>query len=196
MTGEITPFLRRVILRNYKSIKECDVILGRLMILVGTNGSGKSNFLDALRFVTESLRSTMDQALRERGGIKEVRRRSRGHPTHFSIELQMTLPEGGQAVFGFRVGAKPQGGFEVQEEKCSISSEGAIKHEYRVKNGVVESATFHPRPRASTDRLYLTIASGFPEFHPLFVMLSNMGFYSINPDRLRDLQEPDEGNLL
>jgi predicted ATPase len=166
------------------------------MFLVGTNGSGKSNFLDALRFVSESLRSTMDQALRERGGIKEVRRRSRGHPTHFSIELEMTLPEGQRAVYGFRVGAKPQGGFEVQEEKCSISSNGARKHAYEVRNGTVESATFDPRPRASTDRLYLTIASGFAEFHPLFAMLSNMGFYSINPDRLRDLQEPDEGILL
>ena len=72
------PFLRRVALRNYKSIRECDVALGRLMLLVGPNGSGKSNFLDALRFVAESLRTTMDQALRERGGIQEVRRRSQG----------------------------------------------------------------------------------------------------------------------
>ena len=70
------------------------------------------------------------------------------------------------------------------------------KSSYEVEDGVVRSATFHPRPRASTDRFYLTIASGFPEFHPLFVKLSNMGFYSINPDRLRDLQEPDEGVLL
>ena len=62
------PFLRRVALRNYKSIRECDVALGPLMLLVGPNGSGKSNFLDALRFVAESLRTTMDQALRERGG--------------------------------------------------------------------------------------------------------------------------------
>jgi len=166
------------------------------MFLVGPNGSGKSNFLDALRFVTESLRSTMDQALRERGGIKEVRRRSRGHPNHFSIELEMALPGGEQASYGFRVGAKPQGGFEVQEEKCRIGGNGAPTSSYEVKDGVVQSATFKPRPRASTDRLYLTIASGFPEFHPLFVSLSNMGFYSINPERLRDLQEPDEGTLL
>ncbi len=196
MTGSNVPFIHRVILRNYKSIKECDVALGRLMFLVGANGSGKSNFLDALRFVTESLRSTMDQALRERGGIKEVRRRSHGHPTHFSIALEMTLPAGGNACFGFRVGAKQQAGFEVQEERCSISTNGSTQSSYVVKDGIVESATFHPRPRVATDRLYLTIASGFPEFHPLFTMLGNMGFYSINPDRLRDLQEPDEGILL
>jgi predicted ATPase len=192
----IAPFVRRVVLCNYKSIKACDVALGPLMVLVGTNGSGKSNFLDALRFVADSLRTTMDQALRERGGIKEVRRRSRGHPTHFSIAMHLTLPGGDTAQYGFRVGARPQGGFEVQEEQCLIGTNGQPRASYMIKDGRVQSATFQPRPPASTDRLYLTIASGFPEFRQLFDLLSNMGFYSINPDQVRNLQEPDAGNLL
>ena len=49
------PFLTRVRIKNYKSIKACDVELGSLAFLVGPNGSGKSNFLDALRFVAEAL---------------------------------------------------------------------------------------------------------------------------------------------
>ena len=190
------PFLRQVALRNYKSIRECHVALGPLTLLVGPNGSGKSNFLDALRFVAESLRTTMDQALRERGGIQEVRRRSRGHPTHFTIGLEMTLPGGENASYHFRVGAKQEGRFEIQEEDCAIGNGDGGKVEYHVRNGIVEYATFHPWPPASTDRLYLTIASGFPEFRGLYDLLSGMGFYSISPDRLRDLQEPDAGNLL
>jgi predicted ATPase len=196
MSKQKPPFLRRVTLHNYKSIRECDVALGPLMLLVGPNGSGKSNFLDALRFVSESLRNTMDQALRERGGIKEVRRRSRGHPTHFAIELWLTLPTGEEAQYGFRVGARPQGGFEVQEEQCTVRSNGTKEASYHVREGQVVSATFQPPPPASTDRLYLTVASGFPDFRRVYDPLSGMGFYSINPDRLRDFQEPDAGNLL
>ena len=190
------PFVRRVVLRNYKSIKECDVSLGPLTLLVGVNGSGKSNFLDALRFVTESLRTTMDQALRERGGIKEVRRRSRGHPTHFTIDLGLSLPDGWEASYRFRVGAKHHGGFEVQEEDCALRTAGTSRVFYRVRNGVVEQASFDPKPRASTDRLYLTIASGLPEFRAVYDLLSGMGFYSISPEQLRDLQEPGAGSLL
>jgi len=74
-------FLGRVVLSNYKSIKECSVSLGSLAFLVGQNGAGKSNFLDALRLVTESLNTSLEHALRERGGINEVRRRSSRHPT-------------------------------------------------------------------------------------------------------------------
>ena len=65
-------FLKRVVLNNYKSIKECSVPLGPLTFLVGQNGAGKSNFLDALRLVTESLITSLEHALRERGGINEV----------------------------------------------------------------------------------------------------------------------------
>jgi predicted ATPase len=191
-----SPFLRRVVLRNYKSIQECDVSLGPLTLLVGVNGSGKSNFLDALRFVAECLRTTMDQALRERGGIKEVRRRSRGHPTHFAIDLDLGLAERGDARYRFRVGAKQHGGFEVQEEDCRIRSRGTGEAFYQVRNGVVEEASFDPTPRVSTDRLYLTIASGLPQFRGLYDLLSGMGFYNISPEQLRDLQEPGAGNLL
>lgn len=37
----------RVRLRQYRSIKQCDVKLGSLTVLVGPNGSGKSNFVDS-----------------------------------------------------------------------------------------------------------------------------------------------------
>ncbi|HEY9593177.1 MAG TPA: AAA family ATPase, partial [Spirochaetia bacterium] len=87
-------FLTNVVLRNYKSIARCDVGLGPLTFLVGPNGAGKSNFLDALRLVAESLNQSLEIALRERGGIAEVRRRSAGHPTHFSVQLAFRLPGG------------------------------------------------------------------------------------------------------
>jgi predicted ATPase len=195
MSEQKIPFLKRVLLRNYKSIQECDVNLGSLMLLVGPNGSGKSNFLDALRFVADSLRSTMDQALRERIEIFEVRRRSRGHPTRLMIKLELTLPEGKEAYYQFCVAPKLEGRFEIQEEKCSIEN-GVKKAEYWIEDGIVKYASFQPTPPVPVDRLYLNIASGFPEFRPLYESLSGMGFYNINPDRLRDLQEPDAGNLL
>ncbi len=113
-------FLKRVVLNNYKSIKECSVKLGPLTFLLGQNGAGKSNFLDALRLVAESLNTSLEHALRERGGINEVRRRSAGHPTHFGIRLEWQLPDGTQGVYAFRVGAQKKGAFEIQQEECRI----------------------------------------------------------------------------
>ena len=86
-SGEASRQFRitRVRLRHYRSIAACDVDLGPIALLVGANGSGKSSFLDSLRLVSDSLQTTLDHALRDRGGIAEVRRRATGHPTHFGI---------------------------------------------------------------------------------------------------------------
>jgi len=66
------PFVRRIRLRNFKSISACEAELGPLTLLVGRNGSGKSNFVDALRFVTDGLNLSLDHAIKARGGIEAV----------------------------------------------------------------------------------------------------------------------------
>ena len=191
-------FLTQVALKNYKSIAACNVRLGPLTFLVGPNGAGKSNFVDALRFVTDSLRASLEHALRERSGIGEVRRRSGGHPNHFWLKLFFSLPSGGSGYYAFRIGARPQGGFEVQDEECRVHRPPETlgpDHYFRVKSGEVLEIT-ESGPAASTDRLYLVAASGLAAFRPVYEGLSHMGFYNLNPDRIRDLQSPEAGEIL
>ena len=65
-------FLKRVQIRNYKSIAFCDVTLEPLTLLVGRNGSGKSNFLDALGFLADLMSKRVSEALEPRGGWNSV----------------------------------------------------------------------------------------------------------------------------
>lgn len=190
-------FVKRVVLNNYKSIKKCSVCLGPLAFLVGQNGAGKSNFLDALRLVTESLNTSLEHALREGGGINEVGRRSSGHPTHFGIRLDWQLPDGTQGLYAFRVGAQKRGGFEIQKEECRVYDHGFLKKEfYRVEEGTLKDKSFQVGPPTSNNRLYLVAASGLAPFRPLYDALSRMGFYNLNPDEIRELQPPDAGEVL
>lgn len=192
-------FLKRVVLNNYKSIKECSVPLGPLTFLVGQNGAGKSNFLDALRLVTESLNTSLEHALRERGGINEVRRRSSGHPTHFGIRLEWRLPDETQGMYAFRVGSQKKGGFEVQQEECRVFSKDfnlGEGHFYKVEDGILKKSSFKVGPSTLRDRLYLVAASGLADFRPLYNALSHMGFYNLNPDEIRELQPSDTGEVL
>ena len=186
-----STFITRVILKNYKSIAACDVRLGPLMFLVGPNGAGKSNFLDALRFVADALNSSLDNAFRERGGIDDVRRRANGHPNHFSIRLEFTLPEDVIGHYAFRIGCRPHGGYAVQTEECRVQEEY-----FRVDKGTVTKTSVPVAPAAAPDRLYLVNASGLPEFRKVYDAFSRMGFYNLNPDKIRELQDPDPGELL
>lgn len=191
------PFVSAVHVRNYKSIAKCHLKLGPLTLLVGPNGSGKSNFLDALRFVADALNTTLEQALNGRGGIGSVRRKSRGHPTHFGIRLEVNLPDGRPATYSFRVGAERAGAFVVQREECRIWGAGADDTSFFVAESgtIVESSARIPTA-IERDRLALVAISGLTEFRPLYDALRRMGFYNLSPERIRDLQDPDPGMLL
>lgn len=193
----MTPsvFLTRVILRNYKSIGRCDVRLGPLTYLVGANGSGKSNFLDALHLVRDALSGSLDNALNERGGLTEVRRRSSGHPTNFAIRLEFVLPSGQAGYYAFKVGALAGRGYEVQTEKCVIEGvgKGPLFH---VERGALKDCSEATFPAVTADRLALVSASGMAVFRPVFDALTGMGFYNLNPKLMRDPQKPQDGRML
>lgn len=191
-------FLTQIVLNNYKSIKRCCVKPGSLTFLVGPNGAGKSNFLDALRLITESINTSLEHALRERGGINEVRRRSSGHPTHFGIRLEWRLPDGMQGMYAFRVGSQTRGGFDIQQEQCRVFMPNNLTEEnfFIVESGVLIKSSFPVGPPAAKDRLYLVAAAGLPAFRPLYDALAHAGFYNFNPDVIRDLQAPDPGEAL
>lgn len=188
-------FLNRVVLRNYKSIGNCDVRLGPLTYLVGVNGSGKSNFLDALHLVRDALNGSLDNALNERGGLSEVRRRSSGHPTHFGIRLEFTLSSGQRGHFAFNVGALRDRGYEVQTEECVVEGIGKGPF-YRIERGRLRASSESAFPAITSDRLALVVASGLAAFRPVFDGLASMSFYNLNPKLMRDLQKPQEGRLL
>lgn len=217
MSGEPRqPFLRSVKLRNYKSIAGCSVALAPLTVLVGRNGSGKSNFLDALRFVADSLQTSLDHAVRERGGIDAVRRRSGGHPHDFSIELELELEDRTRACYAIKVGVRGRGGVQIKREMLRIERPHYVVVEpesstlvaadadvrlrslawYEVKEGELIGSVPANLPPASRDRLFLVHASGYPDFRPVYDALSGMGFYNLNPEVMKRPQSPDAGEIL
>ena len=193
-----STFITRVGLRNYRSIAACDVELRPLTFLVGPNGAGKSNFLDSLRFVADALNTSLDHAIRDRGGFDDVRYRSGENPNYFGIRLDFTLSEGFTGHYAFRIIAPVHHKYEVQTEECIIRNAQIPTQEtfFRVENGTVTKTNMEVAPAAAKDRLYLVNASGLKEFRPVYEAFSRMGFYSLNLDKIKDLQAPNPGDLL
>lgn len=176
-----------------------------MALLVGANGAGKSSFLDSLRLVADSLQTTLDHALRDRGGIAEVRRRATGHPTHFGIRLDFVHPDG-IGSYGFQVAAVKGKDFRISHEECEVQSfDPGESHEdelwagptrYKVHNGRVVQGPGIALPPASSDRLFLVVASAIPAFRAVYDGLAGVNVYNINPDSMRQLQTPDAGEIL
>ncbi|MGR3641491.1 AAA family ATPase [Alterinioella nitratireducens] len=190
--------ITRVKLRNYKSIASCDVRLNELSVLVGLNGAGKSNFLDAFAFISDACNNTLDAALRNRGGIGAVRRKSGGHPNNFGMSFFANLDGVRNAFFAFEISALPGEKFEVKKEVASISDPDPSKtFQYRIERGKIHSMTdIGVTPDIRPDRLFLTSVAGLKPFDLLFDAMSSLVVYDINPDEFRFPQPHEAGDLL
>ncbi len=190
------PQVRYVQIRNFKSLADVDVRLGPLTALVGPNGSGKSNFIDAIAFVRECLEGSIELAFKSRGGIGAVRRRSGGHPTHIGVRLGLQLAENTSADYAFEIAAKSTERFRVAHERCVVRQFLEAEHRFEIRDGVFKIPIPGIRSQVAPDRLALYAASATEEFRPVYDFLTAMRSYSVNPQRLRELQEPDPGDYL
>ena len=202
---QLVPFITRVRVANYRNLRAIDVKLGPFNVLVGLNGSGKSNFIDALRFLTDALYSSPAQALERRGGIASILSRVPTPTDRFAIcvETEQSYgPNSDQSVtacYGFELRAsakRSERPFVVEREECRIrfQTTGVGPKGFSVRRGEVaqEHTLGMPAPQIEPDRLYLPIASANPNLAPLHSSLINMAFYNLD---LRSLKRPETRTL-
>lgn len=60
-------------LSNFKNFEDVEVKLGKMNVIVGANASGKSNFLQALKFLRDIKDFGIDNAISMQGGIEYLR---------------------------------------------------------------------------------------------------------------------------
>lgn len=65
-------YLHRVTAKNFRSLREIDVELQPLSVLVGPNGAGKTNLLSVVRFLGDTARLDLEGALAVAGGFERL----------------------------------------------------------------------------------------------------------------------------
>lgn len=85
------PYLLRLRIQNYRSLKDVNVRLQAVNVLVGANGSGKSNLLDVVSFLGDSARMDVQPALQKRGGFRRVTFRGNRRPMPITIEVEAAV---------------------------------------------------------------------------------------------------------
>jgi recombinational DNA repair ATPase RecF len=84
-------------LQKWRNFYSVDVELGSRVFIVGPNASGKSNLLDALRFLRDiaSVGSGFEDAVRRRGGVSKIRALSaRRYP---EVGVSVTIGDSGNS---------------------------------------------------------------------------------------------------
>ncbi len=169
-----STFLKRVEIRNFKSIAHCDVRLGPLNFLVGPNGSGKTNFVDALRFVRDCMTSNFDEALSRQRGTSNRVIRAGADSMNFRLDFSRS---GVSGVYEFQIGLGTALGARARVERCRLS-DGAY---FEIQSGVLFGSSETILSAIPTDRLFLTSVSGLVPFRQVYRALESMKFYVPDP---------------
>ncbi len=62
----------RICIKGYKSFKELDINLNKINVLIGSNGSGKSNFLSFFEFLNRLYEQNLNEFVALNGGMDKI----------------------------------------------------------------------------------------------------------------------------
>lgn len=101
-------------LRNWRNFPRVDIDLKRRVFLVGPNASGKSNLLDAFRFLRDIAmqgHGGLLQAVKERGGLSKIRCLSARRVSDVELEVHLAAEAAGPTVwkYGICIKQEPRG---------------------------------------------------------------------------------------
>jgi len=80
--------IKRISASHFRSLATIDLELGAITILVGTNAAGKSNAIDAFRFLRDCIVFGLDDAVNNRGGLNLIRQYSPTRPYTLKLAIE------------------------------------------------------------------------------------------------------------
>lgn len=129
--------IESVVIKNFKSIKELEMPLSRLNVLIGSNGVGKSNFISFFEMTKAIFEQRFGSYTLQRGGIDSLLYRSRKS----SSEIYGLLDFNNTNAFYFRL--KPS-----QSNKGYIECTG----DYFNKNSIAEKKDYNSWHQTTWDK--------------------------------------------
>jgi predicted ATPase len=191
------PIVTELILKRFRSIPSERIEFDNPTFLVGQNGSGKSNVADAFSFLADAMMLPLQAVFDKRGGISVVRNRSSGQSYPPNLGLGVIFgPLNGEtagARYAFEVRALPNYGFQVVREQCRITSSNGTRTWFNRAKDKFTSNVAGLEPALEPSALGLPVIGGDARFAAVLRILSGMRVYSIEPAKLRDMQDPDSG---
>jgi predicted ATPase len=190
--------IARIIMKRFRSFPSATLDMDNPLFVVGRNGSGKSNLSDAFSFVAEAMNSPLQAVFDRKGGISAVRNRSsvRSAPPNMGLAFEFGAfngIEGGR--FAFEVKALPNYGFQIVREQCLVRKKDGARWWFdRGKSWKSNAEGLTPALESTS--LALPLVGGDERFAPVFKVLGGMRVYSIEPAKLREMQDPDSGVAL
>lgn len=178
--------VRKIKLHNWKNFQNCEVNITDRCFVIGANASGKSNFIDALRFLRDIAKQSggLQEAVEERGGITKIRCLAARKQTNISITVELGEDNSDKLLWKYHLDFSHTGGGILknqviikQEQVYSyIDKKNIIDRNPNSKNEDVETIKYTHLEQVNTNR----------NFRDIVVFFQNIEYLNIIPQLVRE----------
>lgn len=111
--------LEKISVRGYRRLRDVELEMRPLLVIIGANGAGKTSFLDLLSLIAASAGGNLQDKLQRQGGLSKIL--TRGKAENLEIALAMQVP--GKPPLNYSLALSPQGiSYEIREENLTQQS--------------------------------------------------------------------------
>ncbi|EKD55682.1 MAG: hypothetical protein ACD_59C00075G0003 [uncultured bacterium] len=175
-------FVSKLKLKNWRNFLQADVNLNERVFIVGPNASGKSNFLDVFRFLSDISKpgGGLQKAISDRGGIKKIRCLSARNETTVRIEAHLkskSLKDSDTWIYILEIVQQPRGN-RLPEIRCE-----KVLHNDKV---IVNRPDVHDKnDEARLTQTFLEQINANKDFRDIVKFFESITYFHLIPQLLR-----------
>ena len=178
--------ISKIELFNWKNFHRCEVGVQERCFVVGANAAGKSNFIDALRFLRDVAKQGggLQTAVRVRGGITKIRCLAAREQSNVKLAIELSESDSRERGWHYELNFKHTGG-GIRENQVKIVSEKVFSG--REQRYVLDrSAETLGEDEETLKYTYLEQPNANKDFRVIQQFLQNVEYLNVVPQMVRE----------
>ena len=178
--------ISKIELFNWKNFHRCEVGVQERCFVVGANAAGKSNFIDALRFLRDVAKQGggLQTAVRVRGGITKIRCLAAREQSNVKLAIELSESDSRELCWHYELNFKHTGG-GIRENQVKIVSEKVFSG--REQRYVLDrSAETLGEDEETLKYTYLEQPNANKDFRGIQQFLQNVEYLNVVPQMVRE----------
>lgn len=177
--------IKKLKLHNWKNFQNVEVNLTERNFIIGPNAAGKSNLLDALRFLRDIAKQSggLQTAIEQRGGIKKIRCLSARTKSNISIEVHLGESDEENAMWSYELDFMHTGGGVIKNQ-AKIIKERVFS--FSQNKWILDRSDNKSEDSETLKYTHLEQITANKNFRDVQIFFQNIEYLNVIPQMVRD----------
>ncbi len=176
--------IQKLKLHNWKNFQNVEISLSERCFIIGANAAGKSNLIDALRFLRDIAKQSggLQTAVEERGGVTKIRCLAARTSTNIVIDVELGVPDSNIPTWRYKLDFAHTGGGIIKKQATILSE--TVWHNKKVVLDRKKSSKDEDSETLKYTHLEQITAN--KQFREIQIFFQNIEYLNVVPQLIRE----------